>query len=100
MVKPRFPLYGTGLIFHKRLLAGLVSDSIHTYLLLLAGQEGFEPPRRLRGLAVFKTAPFNHLGTTPYFAKTATMTANAQMQVSLDTMYHLFISSFPFLLLL
>ena len=27
--------------------------------------EGFEPSRRSHGLAVFKTAPFSHLGNPP-----------------------------------
>ena len=90
----------SALSFTKQSLAGLVSDSTHIYLLLLAGQEGFEPPRRSHDLTVFRTAPFVHLGTAPYLAKTATITANAQMHVNLEAMYHLFISSFPFLLLL
>ena len=31
----------------------------------MAEEEGFEPPRALRRLSVFKTDPFNHLGTPP-----------------------------------
>lgn len=31
----------------------------------MAEKKGFEPMRDLRPLAVFETAPFNHLGTSP-----------------------------------
>ena len=31
----------------------------------LAEDEGFEPPRQLPGLLVFKTSPFIHLGNLP-----------------------------------
>ena len=33
--------------------------------LFLAERMGFEPMRDLHPLAVFETAPFNHLGTSP-----------------------------------
>ena len=32
----------------------------------LAEMEGFEPPHALRRLADFESAPFSHLGTSPY----------------------------------
>lgn len=31
----------------------------------MAEMEGFEPPRALRRLADFESAPFSHLGTSP-----------------------------------
>jgi hypothetical protein len=31
----------------------------------MAGNEGFEPPRAVKPLAVFKTAPFSLLGNCP-----------------------------------
>lgn len=31
----------------------------------MAEEEGFEPPRRLPDLSIFKTEPFNHLGIPP-----------------------------------
>ena len=34
---------------------------------LLAEMEGFEPPHALRRLADFESAPFSHLGTSPYW---------------------------------
>ena len=33
---------------------------------ILAEMEGFEPPHALRRLADFESAPFSHLGTSPY----------------------------------
>lgn len=33
--------------------------------IFLAGNEGFEPPRALTPLPVFKTSPFSHLGNCP-----------------------------------
>ena len=33
----------------------------------LAEMEGFEPPHALRRLADFESAPFSHLGTSPYW---------------------------------
>ncbi|KAF0226426.1 MAG: hypothetical protein FD133_204 [Erysipelotrichaceae bacterium] len=35
------------------------------FVFLLAEEAGFEPARALRLLAVFETAPFNHLGIPP-----------------------------------
>ena len=32
---------------------------------IMAGNEGFEPPRAVKPLAVFKTAPFSLLGNCP-----------------------------------
>ena len=41
-------------------------DDINIIMLsLLAERMGFEPMRDLHLLAVFETAPFNHLGTSP-----------------------------------
>ena len=36
-----------------------------SHVILLAERMGFEPMRDLHPLAVFETAPFNHLGTSP-----------------------------------
>ncbi len=32
----------------------------------MAEMEGFEPPHALRRLADFESAPFSHLGTSPF----------------------------------
>ena len=32
----------------------------------MAEKEGFEPPRDVNHLPVFKTGPFSHLGISPY----------------------------------
>ena len=39
---------------------------IMTWIFIVAEKQGFEPWRRLHDLPVFKTGPFNHLGTSPY----------------------------------
>ena len=38
----------------------------NTGFCILAEMEGFEPPHVLRRLADFESAPFSHLGTSPY----------------------------------
>ncbi len=41
------------------------TEKVFPVLFLLAEMEGFEPPRALRRLADFESAPFSHLGTSP-----------------------------------
>lgn len=43
---------------------------------IMAGNEGFEPPRAVKPLAVFKTAPFSLLGNCPNGGPNRTRTCN------------------------
>ena len=46
----------------------------------LAEMEGFEPPHALRRLADFESAPFSHLGTSPYLQQAYYISAVSKNQ--------------------
>lgn len=78
---PRSPLWQRGMLTttpqdhgcggvtrtHDLLVMSQASYHCSTPRFFLADMEGFEPPRELPHLSVFKTDPFSHLGTCPFF---------------------------------
>ena len=57
---------------------------------LMAEKEGFEPPRQLPDLPVFKTGPFSHLGISPHVSLAVDTSIIIAYKISLYNIFYEF----------